>query len=85
LPVRLVPERVAELRALLRERPGATMTIDLVHRTVLGPDGREDAFEIDPFRRDCLLEGVDDLGLTLCHEAQIAVFEAWRRTQPDWP
>jgi 3-isopropylmalate/(R)-2-methylmalate dehydratase small subunit len=85
LPVRLVPERVAELRALLRERPGATMTIDLVHRTVLGPDGREDAFEIDPFRRDCLLEGVDDLGLTLGHEAQIAAFEAWRRTQPDWP
>jgi 3-isopropylmalate/(R)-2-methylmalate dehydratase small subunit len=84
LPVRLPPERVAGLRAMLRDRPGATMTVDLVREVVVGPDGREDRFEIDPFRRDCLLNGVDDLGLTLRHEAQIAAFEARRREEPDW-
>jgi 3-isopropylmalate/(R)-2-methylmalate dehydratase small subunit len=84
LPVRLPPERVAALRAMLRERPGATMTVDLVREVVVGPDGREDRFEIDPFRRDCLLNGVDDLGLTLRHQAQIAAFEARRREAPDW-
>ena len=84
LPVRLPPERVAALRAMLRERPGATMTVDLVREVVVGPDGLEDRFGIDPFRRDCLLNGVDDLGLTLRHEAQIAGFEARRREEPDW-
>ena len=83
LPVRLPAERVAELRAMLRERPGATMTVDLVRQVVVGPDGREDRFEIDPFRRDCLLDGVDDLGLTLRHEPEIAAYEARRGGDAD--
>jgi 3-isopropylmalate/(R)-2-methylmalate dehydratase small subunit len=83
LPVRLPEARVAELRALLAARPGATITIDLVRQVVVGPDGVEDRFETDPFRRDCLLGGVDDIGLTLRHAAQIEAFEARRRTEPD--
>ncbi|MFO0236228.1 MAG: 3-isopropylmalate dehydratase small subunit [Burkholderiales bacterium] len=84
LPVRLPEARVAELRALLAARPGATMTVDLVRQVVVGPDGVEDRFETDPFRRDCLLGGVDDIGLTLGHAAQIEAFEAKRRAEPDW-
>ncbi len=84
LPVRLPAGRVAALRAMLRERPGATMTIDLARQVVVGPDGVEDRFEVDPFRRDCLLNGVDDLGLTMRHEAEIAAYEARRAAEPDW-
>ena len=84
LPVRLPETRVAALRALLAARPGATMTVDLVRQVVVGPDGVEDRFETDPFRRDCLLNGVDDIGLTLRHAAQIEAFEAMRRAEPDW-
>jgi 3-isopropylmalate/(R)-2-methylmalate dehydratase small subunit len=84
LPVRLPETRVAALRALLAARPGATMTVDLVRQVVVGPDGVEDRFETDPFRRDCLLNGVDDIGLTLRHAAQIEAFEAKRRAEPDW-
>jgi 3-isopropylmalate/(R)-2-methylmalate dehydratase small subunit len=84
LPVRLPEARVAALRAVLNARPGATMTVDLVRQVVIGPDGVEDRFETDPFRRDCLLNGVDDIGLTLRHAAQIEAFEAKRRAEPDW-
>jgi hypothetical protein len=84
LPVRLPEARVTALRAALNARPGATMTVDLVRQVVVGPDGVEDRFETEPFRRDCLLNGVDDIGLTLRHLPQIEAFEARRRTEPDW-
>jgi 3-isopropylmalate/(R)-2-methylmalate dehydratase small subunit len=59
------------------------MTVDLVGQTVLGPDGRSDAFEVDAFRKACLLEGVDAISLTLGYEADIARFEAERRQELD--
>lgn len=83
LPVRLPEARVAALRAQLNASPGATMTVDLVRQVVVGPDGVEDRFETDPFRRDCLLNGVDDIGLTMRHEAEIAAYEARRAAEPD--
>ena len=83
LPVRLPEARVAALRAHLNANPGATMTVDLVRQVVVGPDGVEDRFETDPFRRDCLLNGVDDIGLTMRHEAEIAAYEARRAAEPD--
>jgi 3-isopropylmalate/(R)-2-methylmalate dehydratase small subunit len=83
LPIRLPAERVEALRAALRAHPGASMTVDLVGQTVLGPDGRSDAFEVDAFRKACLLEGVDAISLTLGYEADIARFEAERRQELD--
>jgi hypothetical protein len=64
------------------ERAGADprgMTIDLVGQTVLGRDGRGDGFEVDAFRKACLLEGVDEISLTLGCEADIARYEAGHR------
>ncbi len=56
--------------------PGATVTIDLPSQTVTGPDGVAHRFEIDPFRKQALLEGLDDIGLTLRHDSAIEAFEA---------
>ena len=84
LPVRLPAARVDALRALLRASPGASLTIDLAAQTVSAPDGGVDAFEIDSFRRDCLLQGVDEISLTLGHAEEIARFEEQARTARPW-
>jgi 3-isopropylmalate/(R)-2-methylmalate dehydratase small subunit len=72
------------LRKQLHARPGATMKIDLPSQTVTGPDGSTYRFEIDPFRKKCLLEGLDEIGITLQHDAAIAAFEARYRQRFDW-
>ena len=84
LPIVLPAERVASLRAQLHAKPGSTITVDLARQRVVGPDGVEDAFQIDSFRRDCLLRGVDEIALTLSNEAEIAAFEARSRAERDW-
>ena len=84
LPIRLPAERVDALRAALRASPGARITIDLASKVVQGPDGTMDRFEIDSFRKDCLLKGVDAIDLTLGHEAEIAKFEERQRAEQDW-
>jgi 3-isopropylmalate/(R)-2-methylmalate dehydratase small subunit len=84
LPVTLPEARVGELLRFLLELPGACITVDLRSQTVQGPDGRTDAFEIDSFRKDCLLTGQDDITLTLGHEREIAAFEARRRADQGW-
>ena len=84
LPIRLPAERVDALRAALRAAPGSRITIDLENQQVLGPDGQVDAFEIDPFRKDCLLQGLDEISLTLRYEQDIARFEAKHRQTMDW-
>lgn len=84
LPVVLPAERVAALRAALHAQPGARIAIDLAAQTVTGPDGGVDRFEIDPFRKDCLLRGVDAVTLTLGYEADIAAFEARQQDELTW-
>ncbi|APV51151.1 3-isopropylmalate dehydratase small subunit [Betaproteobacteria bacterium GR16-43] len=85
VPAIVLPEaRVAELRAALVGRPGATMSIDLGAQTVTGPDGKVDRFELDPFRKECLLAGLDEIDLTLRHEAAIAAYEERRRRDRPW-
>ena len=84
LPIRLPAERVAALRDALRASPGAQITVDLASQTVRGPDGSIDRFEIDSFRKDCLLQGVDAISLTLGHEKEIAQFEERQRAEMDW-
>ena len=75
LPVVLPAERVASLRGLLERSPGTALAIDLEVQTVTGPDGIADRFEIDPFRKECLLAGTDDIAFTLGHRERIAAFE----------
>jgi len=75
LPVALAAGRVAALRALLEQAPGSHVAIDLEAQTVSGPDGVVDGFEIEAFRKECLLAGADDISFTLGHRDRIAEFE----------
>jgi 3-isopropylmalate/(R)-2-methylmalate dehydratase small subunit len=84
LAVILPADAVAGLRRQLHATPGATLTVDLDAQTVTAPDGVTHRFEIDPFRKQMLLSGQDDIGLTLGYEAQIAAFEAGHRASPPW-
>jgi 3-isopropylmalate/(R)-2-methylmalate dehydratase small subunit len=84
LAVILPAATVADLRRQLHARPGATLTVDLEAQTVTAPDGAVHRFDIDPFRKQMLLSGQDEIGLTLAHEAQIAAYEARHRAAPPW-
>jgi 3-isopropylmalate/(R)-2-methylmalate dehydratase small subunit len=84
LAVILPGEIVAALRRQLHARPGAALSVDLEAQTVTAPDGTVHRFEIDPFRKQMLLSGQDDIGLTLGYEARIAAFEASHRAAPPW-
>jgi 3-isopropylmalate/(R)-2-methylmalate dehydratase small subunit len=84
LPIVVPAELSASLRALLHERPGAAITVDLESQTFTGPDGTRHAFSVDPFRRECLLKGLDEIALTLGYEAEIGAFEARRRSELPW-
>lgn len=84
LPVQLDIDTCIRLRQQLHARPGATMRVDLPSQTVTGPDGALYPFTIDAFRKKCLLEGLDDIGLTLQHEAAMTAFEKAYRQRFDW-
>ena len=84
LAVVLPPEVAAELRAVLRARPGASVTVDLEAQTVTGPDGRVIGFEIDAFRKHGLLSGQDEVEMTLARLPAIETFEARRRDEMPW-
>jgi 3-isopropylmalate/(R)-2-methylmalate dehydratase small subunit len=75
LPVVLPADVVAALQAQLEAAPGARIAIDLPAQTVTAPDGTVHGFEIDPFAKKSLLEGLDELGMTLGLEEEIAAFE----------
>ena len=76
LPVLLSESEVAELTRRASEQSGYRLEIDLEQKTVRDQSGFSARFEIDDFRRSCLLEGLDDIGLTLRHEAEIQAYEA---------
>lgn len=84
LPIRLPTPRVESLRRQLVEQPGAMVTVDLQSQTVTGPDGQVDGFEVDGFRRDCLLKGVDEISLTLSHEDEIGAYERQHSNELSW-
>jgi 3-isopropylmalate/(R)-2-methylmalate dehydratase small subunit len=81
LPVVLPEERVQELIGKAQRKPGYRLTVNLENQTVYDSEGFEEAFEIDPFVRERLLKGLDDIGMTLEVEDEIAAFEAKR---PSW-
>ena len=84
LPVQLTAETCASLREQLHANPGTTVRVDLPAQTVKGPDGTIHSFKVDAFRKRCLLEGLDDIGLTLSHSAEITAFEQTYRERFDW-
>jgi 3-isopropylmalate/(R)-2-methylmalate dehydratase small subunit len=75
LPVTLPAETIEELFSRVMRRPNYRLTADLQSQLVTDEMGFSAAFDIDPFRRHCLLNGLDDIGLTLVHETEIASFE----------
>ncbi|MBP2300711.1 3-isopropylmalate dehydratase small subunit [Azospirillum picis] len=75
LTVTLPEETVAALRRQLQEAPGAAVTVDLPAQTLTGPDGRPLSFAIDPFKKECLIAGLDDVALTLRHQDAIDAFD----------
>ncbi|MGA8730636.1 MAG: 3-isopropylmalate dehydratase small subunit [Terracidiphilus sp.] len=74
--VRLSEEQVAELLNNAKTIPNYKLTVSLEDQTVTDSQGFKAAFEVDPFRKFCLIEGLDDIGLTLRHEASLDAFEA---------
>jgi 3-isopropylmalate/(R)-2-methylmalate dehydratase small subunit len=79
LPVVISRDVHAKLHRAIEADPNATVTVDLAARTLTLPDGSQAEFPVDGFSRHCLLEGVDELGYLLQHEAQVAAYEV-RRT-----
>jgi len=81
LPVTLPEEAVMQIMAKAKQEPGWSVTVDLEACRVYDGGTLSVEFSMDEFRRQCLLKGLDDIGLTLQHEADIADFEARR---PEW-
>jgi 3-isopropylmalate/(R)-2-methylmalate dehydratase small subunit len=75
LPVTLPTEQIDELFKRNEANPGYRLTVDLEQQVVTDEKGLRYPFTVDPFRRECLLKGLDDIGLTLVHEPEITAFE----------
>jgi 3-isopropylmalate/(R)-2-methylmalate dehydratase small subunit len=84
LPIKLPAAEIDEMFVQVATTPGYRLKIDLAAQTVTRPDGKTLSFDIDPFRKECLLNGWDDIGLTLRHAEQIREFEARRRIEQPW-
>lgn len=84
LPVVLKPEEVAQLFQEVEAQVGAQVTVDLASQTVTSPSGAKFRFDIDPFRKESLLNGLDEIGITLTHEAEITAYEQRRKQEAPW-
>jgi 3-isopropylmalate/(R)-2-methylmalate dehydratase small subunit len=84
LPIRLPQEVCDALAADAALGANARLTIDLERQVVVRPNGEEIRFEVDPFRKHCLLNGLDDIGQTMAHAPAIDAFEARRRADQPW-
>lgn len=84
LPIVLSESQVAALFDEVNAFVGYQLTIDLERQVVVKPDGKELSFDVQPFRKFCLLGGYDDIGLTLRHADKIRAFEAERLLKKPW-
>jgi len=84
LPVVLKGDEVAQLFKEVEAQPGYQVTVDLAAQTVTTPSGTAFRFDIDAFRKDCLLKGLDEIGLTLEHEKDITAYERRRKQEAPW-
>ena len=84
LPVVLDAVSVDDLFHAVSATPGYRLVIDLEQQSITTPDGKRYSFEVDPFRKNCLLNGLDDIGLTLQHVQEIKEYEARRKLEAPW-
>jgi 3-isopropylmalate/(R)-2-methylmalate dehydratase small subunit len=84
LPIRLPQEDVKKLMEVATRGSNAKVTVDLESQTITGPDGDEITFKLDEFKKHCLLNGLDDIGLTMQNEDKISIFEKNRATTQPW-
>jgi 3-isopropylmalate/(R)-2-methylmalate dehydratase small subunit len=84
LPIQLSAAQVARLFDEVAGFVGYQLTIDLSRQVIVKPDGSEIAFDVEPFRKYCLINGFDDIGLTLRHADKIRAFETERLTRQPW-
>jgi len=84
LPIMLPAAEVDALFDQVAVQPGYRLRVDLQAQTVTRPDGKALSFDVDPFRKYCLVNGFDDIGLSLRHADKIREFEARRRIEQPW-
>jgi 3-isopropylmalate/(R)-2-methylmalate dehydratase small subunit len=84
LPIKVSKENLAKLMDDASRGSNATLTIDLERQEILGPDGGTVKFDIDPHRKHCLLEGLDDIGQTMVKAPKIAEFESKIAEERPW-
>jgi 3-isopropylmalate/(R)-2-methylmalate dehydratase small subunit len=84
LPIQLPESAIARLFDEVYAFPGYQLTVDLPRQVVVKPDGSELPFDIEPFRKECLIGGLDEIGLTLQHQDKIRAYEAQRIAAKPW-
>ena len=84
LPIVLDSEILDQLFEEVKSIDGYSLTVDLEAQTVMTPNGSVFVFDVDSFRKHCLLNGLDEIGLTLQHAAKIKQFELKRRQNQPW-
>ena len=84
LPITVSADELGALMADASDRENPVLTVDLVAREITRPNGATVSFEIDEFRRECLLDGLDDIGLTMQKVEMIDTFEKAQREQQPW-
>ncbi|MCL2589726.1 MAG: 3-isopropylmalate dehydratase small subunit [Betaproteobacteria bacterium] len=84
LPLVLPKAEIDALFGLTEGTPGFSLTVNLAEQTITRPDGYVIPFQVDAFRKECLLNGWDDIGLTLRHADEIRTFEERRRRESPW-
>jgi len=84
LPIRLSAEQVDELFRSVNANVGYKLTVDLEQQIIRTPEGKSYQFEVEAFRKHCLMNGLDDIGLTLQHVEEIKAYETKHRTEQPW-
>ena len=84
LAIKVTPEQLEKLMDDAKRGANATMTIDLEKQEIKGPDGGTIKFDVDTFRKHCLLNGLDDIGLTLQKDKSIKSYEEKQNTERPW-
>ena len=84
LAVVLQPEEVQALFVEVEAHEGCQLTVDLLQQSVITPEGKKFSFEVDQFAKNCLLNGLDDIGWTLQFEEKIEAYEQKARSQQPW-
>ena len=84
LPVALLSQEIQVLFDRVLSQDTYRVTVDLIQQVVLLPDGERYPFTVDPFRKDCMIKGLDGIDLTLQHEPAISAYEARRSQEAPW-